>query len=247
MGFEERFTHFKEIIDNSRHIVFFGGAGVSTESGIPDFRSKDGLYNQHDVRFDNYQPEYLLSHDCLFNEPKVFYEYYRQKLDCRGIEPNITHKKLAELEKKGKRVSIITQNIDGLHQKAGSREVYEIHGTTLRNYCSRCKKKFDSDYIFNSKSLIVNCPDCKEKGLVRPDVTLYGEQLPQDFIKATEIIGRADVLIVAGTSLTVYPAASLIQYFNGDKLIVINRDNTSADNIADIVFRENMGEVFGRL
>lgn len=246
MSFEERLQQFKEIIDNANHIAFFGGAGVSTESGIPDFRSKDGLYNQHDVQFDKYQPEYLLSHDCLYYESKVFYEYYRQKLDCRGIEPNITHYKLAELEASGKRISVITQNIDGLHQKAGSKEVYELHGTTLRNYCTKCGEKYDAEYIFNSKEAIVTCPKCG-RGIIRPDVTLYGEQLPEDFEKALNIIQKSDVMIVAGTSLTVYPAASLVQYYRGDKLVIINRDVTSADAYANLVFHEGLGQVFSQI
>lgn len=246
MDFEQRLVKLQQIITNSKHIAFFGGAGVSTESGIPDFRSKDGLYNQHDVKFDAYQPEYLLSHDCLFNEPKVFYEYYRQKLDCRNIEPNITHFKLAELEKNGKRISVITQNIDGLHQKAGSREVYELHGTTKRNYCANCGEQYDGDYIFNNDSSIVRCPKCKT-GLIRPDVTLYGETLPEDYEKAMDILKKADVMIVAGTSLTVYPAAYLVRYFNGEHLVIINRDETSADSHANLVFHENLGEVFSRI
>lgn len=246
MDFNERLEKFKAIVKEANHIAFFGGAGVSTESGIPDFRSKDGLYNQHDVQFDMYQPEYLLSHDCLFNEPKVFYEYYRQKLDCRGIEPNITHLKLAELEGKGKRISVITQNIDGLHQKAGSKEVYELHGSTLRNYCSACGEKYDAEYIFDSKEAVVTCPKCG-RGLVRPEVTLYGELLPDDFEKALNEIRKSDLMIVAGTSLTVYPAASLVQYFRGNNLVVINRDATSADSYADLVFHESLGEIFTKL
>lgn len=244
--FEERLSKLQEIIDNSKHLAFFGGAGVSTESGIPDFRSKDGLYNQHDVQFDMYQPEYLLSIDCLIKEPKVFYEFYRQKMDCRGIEPNITHYKLAELEKSGKRVSVITQNIDGLHQLAGSKEVYEIHGSTNRNLCSICREKYDGNYIFDSDSLVPICPKCKS-GVVRPEVTLYGEQLPDDFERSIEVLKHADTMIVAGTSLTVYPAANLVRYFYGDKLIIINRDATSADQYANLVFHENLGEVFGKL
>lgn len=246
MDFDRRVAKLQEIIDTSNHIAFFGGAGVSTESGIPDFRSKDGLYNQHDVQFDQYQPEYLLSHDCLFNEPKVFYEYFRQKMDCRGIKPNITHYKLAELEKSGKRLSVITQNIDGLHQKAGSLEVYELHGSTERNFCTYCREKFDGNFIFESKDAIPRCPKCNI-GMIRPEVTLYGEQLPDDFTKAIKIINKADTLIVAGTSLTVYPAASLIQYYYGNKLVVINRDATTADQYADLVFHESLGEVFGRI
>ena len=167
MGDIER---LKELIDASDNIVFFGGAGVSTESGIPDFRSKDGLYNQHDVRFDMYQPEYLLSHSCLVYEPKVYYEFHRQKMDTRDIEPNNAHKYLAALEKTGKLKAVVTQNIDGLHQKAGSRTVYEIHGSALRNYCMKCGKEYPADYIFKSEEPIPKC-DCG--GTIRPDITLY--------------------------------------------------------------------------
>ena len=174
---EEKYEALSEIIESSRHIAFFGGAGVSTESGIPDFRSKDGLYNQHDVRFDAYQPEYLLSNPCLEREPKVFYEFYRQKMDARGILPNKAHYKLAEMEAKGKLEGVITQNIDGLHQAAGSKVVYEVHGSTLRNYCDRCGKKYPSDAIYTSEEAV---PHCSCGGKIRPDVTLYGEMLPSD-------------------------------------------------------------------
>ena len=211
----------KEFIEKADNIVFFGGAGVSTESGVPDFRSKDGLYNQHDVRFDKYQPEYLLSHSCLVNEPEVFYEFYRQKLDTHGIEPNAAHYALAELEKRGKLTAVITQNIDGLHQKAGSKVVYEIHGTTARNYCSRCKKSYPSDYIFKSTDPV---PRCECGGIIRCDVTLYEEQLPEDAVSgAIDAVYNADMLIIGGTSLTVYPAASYINYFKGRYLAIINK------------------------
>lgn len=244
--FEEKIHRLQELVDAAKHIAFFGGAGVSTESGIPDFRSKDGLYNQHDVEFDDYEPEYLLSHDCLYHNSRVFYEYYRQKLDCRAIEPNVTHKKLAELEKNGKRVSVITQNIDGLHEKAGSREIYNVHGTAYRNYCTACGKQFPADYIFESEEAVPVCPECG-RGMVRPDVTMYGEMLPKAFEQAQEAIKSADLMIVAGTSLTVYPAASLITWYRGRGLVVINRDPTPRDRDADLVFRESMGEVFPRL
>lgn len=245
MNFEERIEKLKKLINDARHIAFFGGAGVSTESGIPDFRSKDGLYNQHDVNFENYSPEYLLSHSCLYFEPKVFFEYYRQKMNSAGYEPNITHKKLAELESKGKRISVITQNIDGLHQKAGSKEVYEVHGSTLRNYCGNCLKKYPSDYIFNSKEDIPRCKTCG--GIVRPEVTLYEEQLPKAFVDAINIVHEADLLIVAGTSLTVYPAANLLYEYYGRHIVIINREPTSKDGMCDLVFHEDLGEVFSRL
>lgn len=255
--FETRIKELQGLIANAKHIAFFGGAGVSTESGIPDFRSKDGLYNQKDINFDKYEPEFLLSHSCLYNKKSgmghkypnidttpIFYEFYRQKLDCRTIEPNITHKKLAELEEKGKRVSIITQNIDGLHQKAGSKEVYEIHGTTYKNYCDKCGKIFDKNYIFECDE---DVPHCECGGLIRPAVTLYEESLPTDFDKASEVLIQADLLIVAGTSLTVYPAANLIQYYHGDKIVMINRDSTPKDSYMDLIFRESLGDVFSKL
>ena len=186
-------------IREADHIVFFGGAGVSTASGIPDFRSKDGLYNQHDVRFDQYRPEYLLSHSCLVNEPKVYFEFHRQKMDTRKIQPNNAHKYLAALEKTGKLEGIVTQNIDGLHQKAGSRKVYEIHGSALRNYCMSCGKRYPSDYIFESKEPI---PHCTCGGVIRPDITLYEEMLPDEAVEnAVRAISRADLMIIAGTSL----------------------------------------------
>lgn len=237
-------------IDNSKHIVFFGGAGVSTESGIPDFRSKDGLYNQHDVQFDQYEPEYLLSRDCLYNNPKVFYEFYRQKMDVRGIEPNITHKVLAKLEEIGKLDAIVTQNIDGLHQKAGSKVVYEIHGTTQRNYCVKCKREVDKDYIFNTTDAIPRCSECGQ--MIRPDVVLYGEKLPQETVlKALKAIEGADCLIVGGTSLSVYPASTYISYFQGKHIIVINRDKIELklmlDENEDVVLTESLGTVFSEI
>lgn len=232
--FENRIEQLNQLIQNANHIVFFGGAGVSTESGIPDFRSKDGLYNQHEAQFDRYPPEYLLSRDCLYNNPTVFYEFYRQKMDCRNYEPNITHNKLAELESSGKKVTVITQNIDGLHQKAGSKEVYEIHGTTRRNYCVKCRKEYNADYIFNSNQNIPKC-DCKWHGMIRPDVTLYGEQLPNAFAKATCELRDADLMIVAGTSLTVWPANTLISEYHGDNLVIINRDETDFDGYANLI------------
>lgn len=238
----EKIEKLRKIIDTSNNIVFFGGAGISTESGIPDFRSKDGLYNQRDVEFDKYEPEYLLSKECLFNNPKVFYEFYRQKMDVRNIQPNKAHQALTKLEKSGKLKAIITQNIDGLHQKAGSKEVYEIHGTTMRNYCVKCKKEYDAGFIFESEDKIPVCKDCARP--VRPDVTLYGEALPAKALnQAMDAITKADTLIIAGTSLTVYPAATLIDYFKGDNLVVINRETTSRDQWADLVIHDNVGDV----
>lgn len=241
---DSKISKLVKYINESENIVFFGGAGVSTESGIPDFRSKDGLYNQHDVQFEKYQPEYLLSKDCLRKEPKVFYEFYRQKMDTRNIEPNITHKVLAELEKIGKLKAVVTQNIDGLHQKAGSKTVYEIHGTTQRNYCHECKMEYHPDFIFNSTEAV---PKCECGGLIRPDVTLYGENLPDKAVEeAVKAIRNADMLIIAGTSLQVYPAASFITYFSGDHLIVINREKLSLplNEDTDLFLQDSMGNVF---
>ena len=233
-------------INDAKSITFFGGAGVSTESGIPDFRSKDGLYNQHDVRFDKYQPEYLLSHSCLVGEPKVYYEFHRQKMDTRNIEPNNAHKYLARLEEGGKLLGVVTQNIDGLHQKAGSKKVFEIHGSALRNYCMRCGKKYPSDYIFESTEPVPKC-DCG--GTIRPDITLYEEGLPDDQVNgAVDAISRADMLIIGGTSLTVYPAASFINYFSGRYLVIINQSELSVrktDNT--LIIKERIGKVFTEL
>ena len=243
--FPKRIAALQEMIDSSSHIVFFWWAWVSTESWVPDFRSKDGLYNQHDVQFDSYQPEYLLSHSCLYRDTKVFFEYYRQKLDCRGIKPNITHKKLAELERCWKLTSVITQNIDWLHQKAWSKRVLEIHWTTQRVYCDKCGKRYDPDILFTDKRAIPLC-DCW--GLLRPDVTLYEEQLPADAWNQAMIdLRTADLLIIWWTSLMVYPANALIQYYRWDKLVIINRDPTSQDSYADLVFHEGLGEVFSAL
>lgn len=240
MGDIER---LKELIDSSDNIVFFGGAGVSTESGIPDFRSKDGLYNQHDVRFDMYQPEYLLSHSCLVYEPKVYYEFHRQKMDTRNILPNNAHKYLAALEKTGKLKAVVTQNIDGLHQKAGSEVVYEIHGSALRNYCMNCGKEYPADYIFESKEPIPKC-DCG--GVIRPDITLYEEGLPEDQVQgAIDAIARADMLIIGGTSLSVYPAASFVNYFRGKSLVVINESDISVREAQNtLIIRQRIGKVF---
>ena len=237
---------FIDYVKESSNIVFFGGAGVSTDSGIPDFRSKDGLYNQHDVEFDAYEPEYLLSHDCLYYNQKVFFEYYRQKLDTHDIKPNITHYTLAKMEKAGKLKSIVTQNIDGLHQKAGSVRVHEIHGTTARNYCATCGKQYPEDYIFSSKDPI---PRCSCGGFVRPDVTMYGESLPEQAVEdSIRDISSADMLIIAGTSLAVYPAASYIGYFRGKHLAVINRDRINVRlREQDIFLQMPMGEVFKML
>ena len=241
------YEKLREYIEESNNIVFFGGAGVSTESGIKDCRSKDGLYNQHDVQFDKYVPEYLLSRECLYNNPKVFYEFYRQKMDTRNIEPNITHKVLARMEEIGKLKAIVTQNIDGLHQKAGSKNVFEIHGTTQRNYCSKCKMEYHSGFLFNTKETI---PKCECGGLIRPDVTLYGENLPNDAVNgAIRAIRDADMLIIGGTSLQVYPAANYISYFSGNYLIVINREKIQVlmNEDTDLMIVDSLGNVFSEI
>lgn len=242
----EEIQKLKELIDSSENIVFFGGAGVSTESGIPDFRSKDGLYNQHDVRFDKYQPEYLLSHSCLVYEPKVYYEFHRQKMDTRNIEPNNAHKYLAALEKTGKLKAVVTQNIDGLHQKAGSEVAYEIHGSALRNYCMNCGKEYPEDYIFESQEPI---PKCSCGGIIRPDITLYEEGLPEDQVDgAIKALSSADMLIIGGTSLSVYPAASFINYFRGKNLVVINESDIAVRGAENtLIIREKIGKVFTEL
>lgn len=238
---------FRSYLSEAKRAVFFGGAGVSTESGVPDFRSKDGLYNQRDIRFEDYPPEYLLSHECLTIHPKVFFEFYRQKMDTRAILPNPAHLALARWEREGKLAAVITQNIDGLHQKAGSKTVYEIHGTTKRNYCSNCRKTYPADYIFESTDPV---PRCECGGIIRCDVTLYGETLPDDAVEgAIRAIKAADLLIIGGTSLTVYPAASYIRYFSGDHLVVINRDPLSIPlrHGQDLEVNASIGEFFSRI
>ena len=237
----DKINELQKIIDNSDNIVFFGGAGVSTESGIPDFRSVDGLYNQ---KYD-YPPEEILSHTFFVNRCGEFYRFYKDKMLALDVQPNVSHKKLAELERAGKLRAVVTQNIDGLHQKAGSRTVYELHGSVHRNYCTLCGKLFDARYIKNAEA-IPKCDSCS--GLIKPDVVLYEEGLDDATVRAAvSAIINADVLIVAGTSLTVYPAAGLIQYFRGEKLVLINRDPTPVDSKADLVFHEKAGQVLGQI
>ena len=234
---EDKIKVFKKLIEQSNNIVFFGGAGVSTESGIPDFRSKDGLYNQKY----KFPPEEILSHTFFMNNTEEFYKFYRDKMNSLKYEPNITHYKLAELEKKEKLKAVVTQNIDGLHQKAGSKNVYELHGSVLRNYCMNCKKFFDGEFIFNSTGI----PKCECGGIIKPDVVLYEEGLDNQILTdSIRAIGKADLMIVAGTSLTVYPASGLINYFRGKDLVLINRDSTPFDNIANLVINESLGKVF---
>ena len=236
----DEIRRLKDIIDHTDNIVFFGGAGVSTESGIPDFRSVDGLYNQE---WDD-PPETIVSHTYYVRKPEKFFKFYREKLLVSGVQPNAAHKKLAEWEAQGKLRAIVTQNIDGLHQAAGSREVLELHGSTLRNYCERCGKFYDADFIRNS----IGVPTCSCGGRVKPDVVLYEEGLDGNLLeRAVNYIANADVLIIAGTSLAVYPAAGLINYYRGNKLVVINKTPLRADLGADLVITGAVGEVLGQL
>lgn len=230
----------QSVIDNSKRIVFFGGAGVSTESGIPDFRSVDGLYNQ---KYD-YPPEQILSHTFFMHSTEEFYRFYRDKMLCLDKKPNKAHLKLAELENAGKLTAVVTQNIDGLHQAAGSKKVYELHGSVLRNYCMKCGKFYSAEYIKNSTGV----PKCDCGGVIKPDVVLYEEGLDDSTVTgALRAIQSADTLIIAGTSLTVYPAAGFISYFKGDNIVLINRDETPFDNKADLVFHEKVGELLGQI
>ena len=235
-----RLQTLKNWIQESKRIVFFGGAGVSTESGIPDFRSTDGLYSQ---KFD-YPPEYIISHSFYKRDPAYFFRFYREKMLPLGFEPNITHRKLAQWEADGKLLAVITQNIDGLHQKAGSQNVLELHGSVLRNYCTKCGKVHSAEFVKDSTDI----PRCVCGGIVKPDVVLYEEPLNDKIVqKSIRAIENADLLIVAGTSLTVYPAAGLINYYRGDRLVLINRDATPFDDRADLVFHESLGDIFSNL
>lgn len=227
-------------IRESDNVVFFGGAGVSTESGIPDFRSVDGLYNQ---KYD-YPPETILSHSFYRQKPKEFYDFYRDKMLCLNALPNKAHLKLAELEKLGKLKAVITQNIDGLHQAAGSRIVYELHGSVHRNYCNQCGRFYDVQKIVESKDV----PVCQCGGVIKPDVVLYEEGLDNETIQnAVATIANADMLIIGGTSLAVYPAASLIDYYRGNKLVLINKTVTPKDSMADLVIHDSLGKVFEQI
>ncbi len=236
-------SQLQEIIDGTDNVVFFGGAGVSTESGIPDFRSVDGLYHQ---KYD-YPPETILSHSFFESNPKEFYRFYKDKMLITDAEPNEAHKKLAEMEKKGKLKAVVTQNIDGLHQKAGSRNVLELHGSIHRNTCQRCGRSFDAE---NMQRMLKeeDVPYCPCGGLIKPDVVLYEEALDSETMsKSVRFISEADVLIVGGTSLSVYPAAGLIDYFRGSKLVVINKTPTPRDSEADLLIQEKIGTVLGAL
>lgn len=231
----------QKMIDRYDNIVFFGGAGVSTESGIPDFRSTDGLYHQE---YD-YPPETILSHTFFLKNPEEFYRFYRAKMLCLDAQPNAAHKKLAELEEAGKLKAVVTQNIDGLHQKAGSRKVLELHGSVHRNFCTKCHAFYDAQYMLHTTGG-ARCSRCG--GMIKPDVVLYEECLDDAVIsESISVISRAQMLIVGGTSLVVYPAAGLLQYFRGEKLVVINKGATSADRNADLVIQEPIGEVLSKI
>lgn len=230
-----------EIVKKSEKIVFFGGAGVSTESGIPDFRSVNGLYNQ---QWD-YPPETILSHTFFEEHTEEFYRFYHAKLNCLNVKPNAAHLKLAELEAAGKLSAVITQNIDGLHQAAGSRNVFELHGSVHRNYCTKCHKFFDSEYVFAQEN-VPYCDSCG--GLIKPDVVLYEEGLNDEIVEgAVKAISECDMLIIGGTSLNVYPAAGLIRYFRGNNLVIINKSPTQYDRNADLLICRNIGEVFSKI
>ncbi|MCD8115636.1 MAG: NAD-dependent protein deacylase [Oscillospiraceae bacterium] len=237
----EEIERLRQWVAESDNIVFFGGAGVSTESGIPDFRSVDGLYNQQWA----YPPETILSHSFFERDPEEFYRFYHAKLVVHGAKPNAAHLRLAALEREGKLKAILTQNIDGLHQAAGSKNVLELHGSTARCYCARCRRPYPADYI-NDCEGVPKCEACG--GVVRPDVVLYEESLDEDVLQRSVMyISRADMLIIGGTSLAVYPAAGLINYYQGHKLALVNRGQTPRDGAADLIVRGNIGEVFSQI
>lgn len=236
----------QQLINKSKKIAFFGGAGVSTESGIPDFRSIDGLYQQKW----KYPPEQIISHSFFEYDPVEFYRFYREKLvPSKEIKPNAAHYKLAELEEKGKLIGVVTQNIDGLHQKAGSKKVFELHGSTLRNYCTKCGEFYDEQFILQSENAPDKLPHCtKCGGIVKPDVVLYEEGLDDAIVNgAIDAISNADTLIIGGTSLVVYPAAGLINYFRGENLVLINKSQTSCDHKATLVIHQPIGQVLGQI
>ena len=237
---KDKIAQLQEIIDQYDNIVFFGGAGVSTESGIPDFRSQDGLYHQ---KYD-FPPETILSHTFFLNNTEEFFKFYRDKMLCDTAKPNAAHLKLAELEKAGKLKAVITQNIDNLHQMAGSRKVLELHGSVYRNYCMRCGKFYDFSYVKNSTGV----PYCECGGVVKPEVVLYEEMLDSTTLaESVDAISRAQVLIIGGTSLAVYPAASLIDYFRGEAIVVINKAPTPRDRSADLLIKDPIGQVFSQI
>ena len=238
--YERETERLQKMIEESESIVFFGGAGVSTESGIPDFRSADGIYHQK-YRF---SPEQVVSHTFFMRYPEAFYEFYKEKMMILDAKPNAAHLKLAEWEREGKCRAVVTQNIDGLHQKAGSKEVLELHGSVLRNYCMRCRKPYPVEDIAKDTGI----PRCSCGGIIKPDVVLYEEGLDSYTInKSVDYISKADILIIGGTSLAVYPAAGLIDYYRGNKLVLVNKSPTPADRRADLVIHAPIGEVFSQL
>lgn len=233
-------SKLQKMLDECNDIVFFGGAGVSTESGLKDFRSKDGLYN---MKYE-YPPEEILSHSFFLNNTEEFFKFYKDKMNALNILPNVCHEYLTKLEKTSKLKAIITQNIDGLHQKSGSSNVLELHGTIYKNYCLKCGKQYDAPYVFNSKDI----PKCECGGIIKPKVVLYEEALDDEVVEKTiNEISKAELLIVAGTSLTVYPASSFVRYFKGKYLVIINNDETNYDGIADLVIHKRIGDVFKQL
>ena len=243
MSEQENILKLKEMIEVSDNIVFFGGAGVSTESGIPDFRSETGIYNT--VHKYGCSPEQILSHTFFMRKPEIFYDFYKSTMVYTDAEPNEAHKALAKLEKLGKLKAVVTQNIDGLHQKAGSEKVYELHGTIMKNYCMKCGQFYDLSYVMNSEG-VPRCEKCG--GMVKPDVVLYEEGLDSQTIEeSVRAISKAQVLIIGGTSLAVYPAAGLIDYFRGEALVVINKSSTPRDSMADLLIQESIGQVLGAI
>ena len=245
----DKYAQFADFLKTAKNIFVLTGAGMSTDSGIKDFRSEDGLYNQEDEDFKGHDPEYMLSSRCLYNEPKLFYKYYRKYFAPDNFSPNEGHKILAEFEQKFN-MSIATQNIDGLHEMAGSKKVYNLHGTSSKCYCTKCKKKFKPDDIFKSESLIPKCPNCKGVGFIRPAITLYGELLPEnDFYDATVSASNADLMIVLGSSLVVYPVAYFVTNYapKNRKLIIVNKQETPFDNKADLVIHEDITEVLKKV
>ena len=233
-------SKLQKMMDECDNIVFFGGAGVSTESGLKDFRSKDGLYN---MKY-KYMPEEILSHSFFVNNTEEFYRFYKDKLNALAVLPNVCHKYLTWLEKKGKLKAVVTQNIDGLHQKAGSKNVLELHGTIYQNNCMKCGKSYDANYVFNSEGV----PLCECGGVIKPNVVLYEEALNDGVVdEAIYKIGKAELLIVVGTSLMVYPASSFVRYFKGKYLVIINNDRTNYDEMADLVIHDRIGNVFSKL
>ena len=240
MDNSDKIAQLSQYVKESEAIVFFGGAGVSTESGIPDFRSVDGLYNQKW----SYPPETILSHTFFWAKTEEFYRFYREKMLCLDAKPNPAHLKLAELEAEGKLTGVVTQNIDGLHQAAGSKKVFELHGSVLRNYCTRCRKFYTAEEILNSEGI----PKCECGGIIKPDVVLYEEGLDDNVVDgAIRAIMSADMMIIGGTSLNVYPAAGLIRYFSGKHLVIINKSATSQDSSADLLINDSIGKVFSAI